>query len=140
LGIPLYEQMDNQLSMRGSNHYPHSFGLVIRLCLYVGIQPLFIPPREPWRNGIIEHFQNVFDKMFFRAQYFKDFAYLYREAKIFEKYHDQNHHYSTLRGLTPNQKCPEISSFYLLLLGFLISLVFVQGMYTLSVLSVVIVF
>ncbi len=105
LGIPLYEQMDNQLPMRGSNQYPHSFGLVIRLCLYVGIQPLFIPLREPWRNGIIEHFQNVFDKMFFRAQYFKDFAYLYREAKIFEKYHDQNHHYSTLGGLTPNQKC-----------------------------------
>ena len=105
LGIPLYEQMDNQLSMRGSNHYPHSFGLVIRLCLYVGIQPLFIPLREPWRNGIIEHFQNVFDKMFFRAQYFKDFAYLYQEAKNFEKYHDQNHHYSTLGGHTPNQKC-----------------------------------
>ncbi len=105
LGIPLYEQMDNQLPMRGSNQYPHSFGPVIRLCLYVGIQPLFIPLREPWRNGIIEHFQNVFDKMFFRAQYFKDFAYLYREAKNFEKYHDQNHHYSTLGGLTPNQKC-----------------------------------
>jgi hypothetical protein len=105
LGIPLYEQMDNQLPMRGSNQYPHSFGLVIRLCLYVGIQPLFIPLSEPWRNGIIEHFQNVFDKMFFRAQYFKDFAYLYREAKNFEIFHDQNHHYSTLGGLTPNQKC-----------------------------------
>jgi len=105
LGIPLYEQMDNQLPMRGSNQYPHSFGIVIRLCLYMGIQPLFIPLREPWRNGIIEHFQNVFDKVFFRTQYFKDFAYLYQEAKKFEKYHDQNHHYSTLGGLTPNQKC-----------------------------------
>jgi hypothetical protein len=105
LGIPLYEQMDNQLPMRGSNQYPHSFGLVIRLCLYAGIQPLFTPLREPWRNGIIENFQNVFDKMFFRAQYFKDFAYLCREAKNFEKYLNQNHHYSTLGGLTPNQKC-----------------------------------
>ena len=105
LGIPLYEQMDNQLPMRGSNQYPHSFGLVIRLCLHLGIQPLFIPLSEPWRNGIIEHFQNDFDKMFFRAQYFKDFAYLCREAKIFEKYLNQNHHYSTLGGLTPNQKC-----------------------------------
>jgi len=55
LGIPLYEQMDNKLPMRGSNQYPHSFGLLIRLCLYMGIQPLFIPLREPWRNGIIEH-------------------------------------------------------------------------------------
>ena len=105
IGIPLYEQMDNKLPMRGSNQYPHSFGLVIRLCLSLGIQPLFIPLAEPWRNGIIEHFQNVFDKMFFRTQYFKDFDHLYREAKNFEKYHNQNHHYSTLKGMTPNQKC-----------------------------------
>ena len=105
LGIPLYEQMDNKLPMRGSNQYPHSFGLVIRLCLSLGIQPLFIPLREPWRNGIIEHFQNVFDKMFFRTQYFKDFDHLYKQAKEFELFHNQNHRYSTLEGMTPNQKC-----------------------------------
>jgi len=105
LGIPCYLQMDNQLALRGSNHYPHSFGVVIRLCLYLGLQPLFIPLAEPWRNGIIEHFQNVFDKMFFRTQYFKDFSHLYQKAKEFELFHNQNHHYSTLRGLTPNQKC-----------------------------------
>jgi len=105
LGIPLYEQMDNKLPMRGSNQYPHSFGLVIRLCLSLGIQPLFIPLAEPWRNGIIEHFQNVFDKMFFRTQYFKDFDHLYKQAKEFELFHNQNHRYSTLEGMTPNQKC-----------------------------------
>ncbi len=104
LGIPLYEQMDNQLPMRGSNQYPHSFGLVIRLCLSLGTQPLFIPLREPWRNGIIEHFQNVFDKMFFRTQYFKDFDHLYKKAKEFELFHNQNHRYSTLEGMIPNQK------------------------------------
>jgi putative transposase len=105
LGIPCYLQMDNQLALRGSNHYPHSFGAVIRICLHLGIQPLFIPLSEPWRNGIIEHFQNVFDKMFFRTQYFKDFIHLYKKAKEFELFNNQNHHYSTLGGLTPNQKC-----------------------------------
>ena len=105
LGIPLHEQMDNKLPMRGSNQYPHSFGLVIRLCLSLGIQPLFIPLAEPWRNGIIEHFQNVFDKMFFRTQYFKDFDHLYKQAKDFELFHNQNYRYSTLEGMTPNQKC-----------------------------------
>ena len=105
LGLPCYLQMDNQLAMRGSNHYPHSFGAVIRLCLHLGIQPLFIPLSEPWRNGIIEHFQNVFDKMFFRSQYFKDFNSLYQKAKEFEPFHNQNHNYSTLKGLTPSQKC-----------------------------------
>ena len=43
--------------------------------------------------------------MFFRTQYFKDFSHLYKKAKEFELFHNQNHHYSTLRGMTPNQKC-----------------------------------
>ena len=76
LGIPDYLQMDNKLPMRGSNWHPHSFGLIIRLCLYLGIQPIFIPIGEPWRNGIIERFQDVFDKMFFRSQYFMNFSHL----------------------------------------------------------------
>ena len=105
IGIPFYEQMDNKLPLHGSNQYPHSFGLVIRLCLYLGIQPLFIPLAEPWRNGIIEHFQNVFDKTFFRVQHFEDFNQLCRKAKEFELFHNQYHHYSTLEGMTPNQKC-----------------------------------
>jgi putative transposase len=104
LGIPEYLQMDNKLPMRGSNRYPHSFGLVIRLCLYLGIQPIFIPIKEPWRNGIIERFQDVFDKMFFRSQYFMDFSHLVAQSKGFEVFHDNNHRYSTLDGKTPAEK------------------------------------
>jgi transposase InsO family protein len=104
LGIPEYLQMDNKLPTRGSNRYPHSLGLVIRLCLYLGIQPIFIPISEPWRNGIIEKFQDVFDKMFFRSQYFIDFSHLVSQAKGFEAFHDSNHRYSTLEGKTPAEK------------------------------------
>jgi len=104
LGIPVYLQMDNKLPMRGSNRYPHSFGLIIRLCLYLGIQPIFIPIGEPWRNGIIERFQDVFDKMFFRSQYFMNFSHLVCQAKGFEIFHDNNHRYSTLEGKTPVEK------------------------------------
>ena len=104
LGIPEYLQMDNKLPMRGSNRYPHSFGLVIRLCLYLGIQPVFIPVSEPWRNGIIEKFQDVFDKSFFRSQYFKGFYQVVSQARGFESFHDQNHRYSTLEGKTPSEK------------------------------------
>lgn len=104
LGTPIYLQMDNILTTRGSNRYPHSFGLVIRLCLQLGIQPVFIPLKEPWRNGIIEHFQDVFDKMFFRSQHFSSFSHLHKEAKVFEMFHNQNHRYSTLSGKTPAEK------------------------------------
>ena len=107
LGIPEYLQMDNKLPARGSNRYPHSFGLVIRLCLYLGIQPIFIPIKEPWRNGIIEKFQDVFDKLFFRSQYFSSFSYVREQAKGFETFHIQNHRYSTIAGKTPAEKCSE---------------------------------
>jgi len=103
LGIPKYLQLDNKLPSRGSNRYPHSFGLVIRLCLYLGIQPVFIPIKEPWRNGIVEHFNNVFDKSFYRSQFFKSFSHLYSQAKVFEAYHNGNHRYSSLSGKTPNE-------------------------------------
>jgi len=104
LGIPQYLQMDNKLTMRGSNRYPHSLSLVIRLCLYLGIQPVFIPISEPWRNGIIEKFQDVFDKCFFRSQYFKGLYQVISQAKEFEAFHDKNHRYSTLEGRTPLEK------------------------------------
>ena len=87
-----------------SNRYPHSFGLIIRLCLYLGIQSIFIPIGEPWRNGIIERFQDVFDKMFFRSQYFNSFSHLVSQARGFEIFHDNNHRYSTLEGKTPMEK------------------------------------
>jgi len=101
LGLPMYLQMDNILPTRGSNRYPHSFGLVVRLCLKLGVQPVFIPLNEPWRNGIIERFQNVFDKMFFRSQLFDSFDHLIKESKVFESFHNHNHRYSTLHGKTP---------------------------------------
>lgn len=104
LGIPEYLQLDNKLTLRGSNRYPHSLGLVIRLCLYLGIQPVFIPIGEPWRNGIIEKFQDVFDKSFFRSQYFKNFYQVVSQVRGFEIFHDQNHRYSTLEGKTPAEK------------------------------------
>jgi len=104
LGIPTYLQMDNTLANLGAHRHPHSFSVVIRLCLNLGIQPLFIPMSEPWRNGIIERFNNVFDKSFFRAQFFKNFHYLCQQALNFENFHMHNHRYSTMKGQTPIQR------------------------------------
>ena len=96
-------KLDNKLPSRGSNGYPHSFGAVIRLCLYLRIEPVFIPIREPWRDETIEHFQNVFDKAFFSTQTFGGYEDLFREAKVFEIYHNRNHRYSTIGGRSPDE-------------------------------------
>ena len=103
LGPPDYLQLDNELSFRGSNKYPRSFGLVIRTCLYFGIQPVFIPISEPWRNGEIEHFNDTYNRKFFRRQWFASYAYLKRQSKSFQSYHNRHHHYSCLKGKTPDE-------------------------------------
>lgn len=101
VGLPDYLQLDNELSFRGSNKYPRSFGLVIRLCLYFGVQPVFIPIGEPWRNGVIEKFNDTYNKKFFRRQWFPNYAALKRQSKNFQRFHNKHHRYSCLKGRTP---------------------------------------
>jgi len=103
LGIPRYLQMDNQLPFTGSNRYPRAFGSVIRLCLYLGVEPIFIPIREPRRNGHIERFQQTYKKMFLNKYYFNNPDELLRGLNDFEKRHNKRYRYSCLRGKTPMQ-------------------------------------
>ena len=100
-GIPDYLQMDNELSFRGSNRHPHSFGKLIRFALSNNVTPVFIPQAEPWRNGIIEKFNDTFDKKFFRTQIFKDADYLAASAKTFETFHNLNYRYRVNNNQTP---------------------------------------
>lgn len=101
LGIPRLLQVDNELSFRGSNRYPRSFGLLIRLCLYVGVELVFIPEGEPWRNGVIERFNDVYDKLFFHSQHFRDRERLQQELPHFEVFHNTHHRYAKLGQRTP---------------------------------------
>jgi len=101
VGIPAFLQLDNELSFRGSNRYPRSFGLVIRLCLFFGITPVFIPIGEPWRNAVIEHFNDTYNRKFFRAQRFSSYAAVKQQSKRFQGFHNTQHRYSCLKGKTP---------------------------------------
>jgi putative transposase len=101
-GVPDYLQTDNELSFRGSNRYPRSLGIVPRLALSQGVTPIFIPPAEPWRNGIIEKFNFTMYKYFFSAQRFTSFEDVVSKAAEFSRFHNQNHRYTSQGGNTPN--------------------------------------
>ena len=101
VGLPRILQLDNELSFRGSNRYPRSFGLLIRLCLSLGVEVRFIPEGEPWRNGVIERFNDVYDKLFFRPQRFRDLEPLRTELPVFERFHNTQHRYAKLGQRTP---------------------------------------
>ena len=56
LGLPYYLQVDNDCLFCGPGRWPGSISRFIRLALRVGVQLVFIPEGEPFRNGAIEHF------------------------------------------------------------------------------------
>jgi putative transposase len=102
-GIPDFLQMDNDLSFWGSLNKPNALGKVIRLCLLHKVTPVFIPIKEPWRNGIIEHFNNKMQTAVLNSGRFENIQQVQLAAEHFCKIHNQNHHYSTQDGMTPKQ-------------------------------------
>lgn len=103
LGLPQVVQLDNHSSLRGGIDAPRRFGPVVKAAVALGVVPRFVPLSEPWRQGAIEHFQDVFDTNFFRAERFADLAQLQQRAAVFEQFHNTRHHYSTLAGATPDK-------------------------------------
>jgi hypothetical protein len=61
-GLPAYAQFDNDLRFHGSRHPPGSLGRVIRLCLTLGVTPVFAPPRESGFQAGIEHFNGLWQR------------------------------------------------------------------------------
>ena len=99
-GIPDFLQMDNSISFWGSLRMPNALGKVIRLCLSLGVTPVFIPVKEPWRNGIVEHFNKTFQSAVLTKKY-KNIEELKKSASTFCDIHNQTHHYSSQNGMTP---------------------------------------
>ncbi|MHB8843095.1 MAG: integrase core domain-containing protein [Candidatus Aquicultor sp.] len=103
-GIPDYLQMDNDLAFWGSLNRPTALGKVVRLCLLHNVTPVFIPKREPWRNGIIEHFNNQMQSAVLNSDRFENIEQVQKAADHFCQIHNQNHHYSSQEGMTPQQR------------------------------------
>lgn len=101
--IPEALQMDNELAFRGSNRYPRSYGSIVRFALSQGVAPVFIPIREPWRNGMIEQFNHTLEKKLLTKTTFGNFGELEGETKRFSLFHNENHRYSSQKQKTPNE-------------------------------------
>jgi Homeodomain-like domain len=55
-GLPGYAQFDNDTIFQGPHVHPDTIGRVSRLCLGLGVIPVFVPPREPGFQAAIEHY------------------------------------------------------------------------------------
>ena len=100
MGLPTILQHDNALEFRGSNQYPRSAGLLTKLCLTLGIESIFIPAHEPYRNGSIENFNGLFQRLVLNIQHITDFPQLQREVQTFEHVANTQHPHEPLDGKT----------------------------------------
>jgi len=101
MGIPDHIQIDNAMSFFGSPTYPRGMGPLIRLCLHNNIEPWFIPMAEPWRNGMIENFNDRYQQMFLGKIVMATEEDLKAGSLVFEQRHNSSYRYSKLGGKTP---------------------------------------
>ena len=55
-GLPRYAQFDNDTRFQGAHQFADAFGRVTRLCLGLGVVPVFAPPREHGFQNPIESY------------------------------------------------------------------------------------
>lgn len=56
VGLPIYTQFDNDNRFQGPHQHADALGRVVRLCLSLGMVPVFAPPREPGFQNAVENF------------------------------------------------------------------------------------
>lgn len=103
IGLPVYQQVDNEWVFFGSPRHPRGMGKLIRLCLWQGVEPVFIPPGEPWRNGVVEKFNDHWRSKFYQRVSMADLPALCSESLAYENRHNARYRYSKLGGRTPDQ-------------------------------------
>lgn len=106
---PTYLQMDNELSFKGSNRHPRGLGILIRTALEMNVIPVFIPVSEPWRNGVIERFNQHVERTLLLQEH-KNFEELLTHSHEFMEQHNKCHPYSTMRHKTPIELDRELAT------------------------------
>jgi hypothetical protein len=108
--IPTYLQMDNGASFIGDVIHSRHFSRVVRLCLHLGVEPVFIAPRKPWMNGSIEDFNGDFGEKLWEREQFRDLEHIRGEAKIFLMRHNNRQDWKCRKTdleTIPQRRIPE---------------------------------
>ena len=75
-GLPTYAQFDNGTQFQGAHQFADSVGRVSRLCLALGVIPVFAPPREPGFQNAIEGFNGLWQTKVWQRWRFENIAQL----------------------------------------------------------------
>jgi len=102
-GLPLLHQFDNDGAFCGGHTHPRVIGQVVRLCLFCGIEPWFIPVYEAERNHQVETFHSLWDRAFWSRHKFRNLGHVQVEAPLFHRWYHYHYRPPVLGGKTPAQ-------------------------------------
>jgi hypothetical protein len=103
LGIPAFLQLDNDAAFCGGYKTPRRIGQVVRLCLYLGIELIFLPVAEPKCNGEVEELNGLWARAFWQRQHFSSFRHVQRASPRFVQWYATRYAPPALAGQTPSQ-------------------------------------
>jgi hypothetical protein len=107
VGLPDFLQLDNDGAFTGLGRTPHGFGRFVRLALYLGIEPLFIPPGEPERTHVVERVHGTWAESFWNKTHFASPRALERKSPQFLLWY-KTYAPPALGGLTVKQAAPQL--------------------------------
>lgn len=89
LGLSTYAQFDNDTLFQGAHHLPNSLGRVVRVCLLLGVIPVFAPPRELGMQNAIEGFNGLWQEKVWQRFDFPTFLSLCTQSDSYIGAHRQ---------------------------------------------------
>lgn len=82
-GLPHFAQFDNDMRFQGGHNHPDVLGRVVRVCLSLGITPIFVPPREHGFQAVIEHFNGLWQAKVWQRFHHADLAMVQSRSEQF---------------------------------------------------------
>ena len=103
LGIPQFVQLDNDAAFGGGYKTPRIFGQFVRLCLYVGLELIFLPIAEPDCNGEGEELNGLWGHACWERRRFASVGQVRRASPAFVHWYMPDYTPPVLTDKTPKQ-------------------------------------
>lgn len=113
LGLPFLHQTDNEGAFCGGHTHPRVIGQVVRLCLFCGVEPVFIPEYEAQRNYQVETFHSLWCQGCWSRCLFRSLQHVQTSVPKFARWYHTQYRPPALQGKTPQAMRLGFKPFYL---------------------------
>ncbi len=107
IGLPAALYLDNDIVWGGSGFQLRTISRVVRFCLWVGVEVIFIPIYTPEANPVMESFNSVWDRNFWERRHFDSFSQVEAETPGFTYYCRTRRPLEEFHGCTADQLFPD---------------------------------